>query len=83
MPAEASAPAAPVIDSMSPEEDAAITAAARLDWDSPPLAWEDGEGVGPGEWTWVDKDLVERLKAESGPDWEARANRLLRDALGL
>ncbi|NHB12647.1 BrnA antitoxin family protein [Burkholderia cepacia] len=67
---------------MTPEEDAAITAAARLDHDNPPLSWADSEGVGPGEWAWIDTELVDRLKAD-GPDWEVRVNRILREALGL
>ena len=69
---------------MTPEEDAAITAAARLDPDNPPLHDDEPFDV-DGELKsiiWLDADVVTRLKAE-GAGWQVRANRILREALGV
>lgn len=75
----------------TPEEDAAITAAAMADPDAQPFTdaeWEAvkpfvkrGRPLGSGTKTQVtirlDVDIVERLRA-SGPGWQTRANDVLR-----
>ncbi|WP_024537723.1 BrnA antitoxin family protein [Comamonas badia] len=75
----------------TPEEDAAITAAAMADPDALPFTdaeWEAvkpfvkrGRPLGSGSKTQVtmrlDVDIVERLRA-TGPGWQTRANDVLR-----
>ncbi|OYZ88780.1 MAG: hypothetical protein B7X99_20770 [Rhizobiales bacterium 17-65-6] len=84
-------------EAMSPEEDAAITAAAAADPDNPPLTDADfarmapapRRGRGPGKapvkaqvTLRLDPDVLERFRAE-GPGWQARINAALRKAAGL
>ena len=79
MMADAAARARALLEEMTPGDDADITAAALLDPDNPPLlATRRDERAG----VWLEGDIVARLMAD-GPDWELRANRILREALGL
>lgn len=80
-------------DSLTPEEDAAITAAAEADPDNPPLADEDFARMVPSRGRprlanpkvpvtlRVDADVLERFKA-SGKGWQSRMNEALRKAVG-
>lgn len=75
---------------LTPEEDAAITADAQSDPDSGLLSEEE---MGRARWTTfaeasgrgddllqLDSDVSARLR-ETGDDWQARANEILRRAL--
>jgi uncharacterized protein (DUF4415 family) len=83
----------PKITELTPEEDAEITRAAEADPDARPLTdeeWRRAKRIrGPQHAPTkrqitirLDRDLVERLKAD-GPGWQSRANDLLRRAVGL
>lgn len=64
----------------TPEEDAAITAAALSDPDARPFTEQEWQQVRPvfGQAILrLDVDVLERLKA-IGPDWQSRANDALR-----
>ncbi|MEW5421216.1 BrnA antitoxin family protein [Amorphus sp. 3PC139-8] len=76
---------------MTPEEDAALTAAAEADPDNPPAdeLFRRARGGRPRAENpkqqvtlRLDPDVVERLKAD-GPGWQTRANAALRKAVGL
>ncbi len=75
----------------TPEEDAAITAAALDDPDSQPLTDEDFKGMrrigrppiaSPKKMVTLrlDQDLLAALQA-TGPGWQSRVNAMLRDAV--
>jgi uncharacterized protein (DUF4415 family) len=78
----------------TPEEDAAITAAAAADPDNPPLTDQALATMQPMRGRprlarpkvaltmRVDADVMDALK-NSGPGWQTRVNSLLRDALAL
>lgn len=78
----------------TPEEDAAITAAAQSDPDNQPLTDEQLARLRPlrgrprlarpkvALTMRVDADVMDALKS-SGPGWRTRVNSLLRDALAL
>lgn len=78
----------------TPEEDAAITAAALADADNPPLTDEELARMRPMRGRpklarpkvaltmRVDAEVMDALK-NSGPGWQTRVNSLLRDALAL
>lgn len=81
-------------ESLTDEEDTAITAAAESDPDCPPLTeeWFAKAKRGPGRppldtpkvsvTVRLDAEVVERLRA-SGPGWQTRVNDALRKAVGL
>lgn len=71
----------------TPEEDAAITAAAMDDPDNPPLTDEELAQFKPASEyhtlelllrRWCDQDVVDAYTV-TGPDWERRINVALRD----
>ena len=78
---------------LTPEEDAAITAAAEADPDNPPLTDEDFARMVPSRGRprlanpkvpvtlRVDADVLERFKA-TGKGWQSRMNEALRKAVG-
>lgn len=78
----------------TPEEDAAITAAALSDPDNPPLTDQQLVQMQPMRGRprlarpkvaltmRVDAEVMDALKG-SGPGWQTRVNSLLRDALAL
>lgn len=76
------------IESTSPEEDAAITIAAKSDPDNPPNVVPKRIGRPPAAVTKesitlrVDPDVLRRFKAD-GPGWQSRMNEALRKAVGL
>ncbi len=76
------------IESTSPEEDAAVRAAAQSDPDNPPDVVSKRIGRPPAALTKqsitirVDPDVVRRFKAD-GPGWQSRMNEALRRAVGL
>lgn len=83
------------LEKMTPEEDAALTAAAEADPDNPPLTPEDfarmqpvrrrGAGRAPRKQLVslrIDPDVVEHFRA-TGEGWQARINAALRKAAGL
>lgn len=91
--AEALAIARANLAAMTPEEDAAITAAAEADPDARPFTDEEyarARRVGrpmsdsPKKLVSVrlDADVLERLRAD-GTGWQTRMNALLRTSLGL
>tara|TARA_R110002020_G_scaffold266483_33_gene481500 strand:+ start:16568 stop:16897 length:330 start_codon:yes stop_codon:yes gene_type:complete len=83
-------------EEMTPEEDAAITAAAEADPDNPPLDDDMLARLRPARPRGrpradapkvavklrLDPDLLDTLRA-SGPGWQTRANTALRKAFGL
>ena len=84
----------PKLKPPTPEEDAAITAAALSDPDNPPLTDHQLAQLQPMRGRprlerpkvaltmRVDAEVMEALKG-SGPGWQTRVNSLLRDALAL
>ncbi|MDR4305819.1 BrnA antitoxin family protein [Chelatococcus sambhunathii] len=80
-------------ESLTPEEDAAITAAAEADPDNPPLTDEDFARMVPSRGRprlerpkvpvtlRIDADVVERFKA-GGKGWQSRMNEALKKAAG-
>lgn len=90
---EAKRRARALAETMSDDEDAAITAGAEADPDNPPLENLQGfrrarggrpRAENPKQQVTLrlDPDVVERLKAD-GPGWQTRANAALRKAVGL
>lgn len=81
------------LERMTPEEDAAITAAAEADPDNPPLTDADFARMVPSRGRprianpkipvtlRVDADVLERFKA-TGKGWQSRMNEALRKAVG-
>jgi uncharacterized protein (DUF4415 family) len=84
----------PKLTPPTPEEDAAITAAALSDADNPPLTDQELARLRPMRGRprlvrpkvaltmRVDAEVMEALKS-SGAGWQTRVNSLLRDALAL
>ena len=76
------------IAATTPEEDAAVTAAANADPDNPPNVVPKRIGRPPAAVTKesitlrIDPDVVRRFKAD-GPGWQSRMNEALRKAIGL
>lgn len=94
--AEAHRQARETREQMTPEEDAALTAAAESDPDNPPLDDATLAALRPARPRGrpkserpkvavklrLDPDVVDKMK-EGGPGWQTRANAALRKAYGL
>ncbi len=87
---EARAIARKYLESMTEEEDAALTAAALSDPDNPPLDFAKVRRIGRPRSVQtkrsvhlrLDRDVIEAFEA-GGPGWQTRMNAALRKAAGL